>query len=414
MITQSTLMLLVLSMLCSTTILAQNANVANSSTNNDSEALLHAYQQNDNYEPSVLLVIESIQSGQLKAALAQADQHLEKFPQSRIVHLLKADVLHALTSPLPQPGVGFEPKHAAELAGLTHQIKNRWAHAEQRDDKPHTHIPASLVDMGQHEHVIVADMSVGRLYLYKNENGQPRLVRDYYLSVGADGYGKQVEGDNKTPVGVYSIYRHIRGNKLPDLYGSGAFPVNYPNRFDRYLKRTGYGIWLHGTPSNTYARSPWASEGCFVLSNNDLKDISQYIDIEDRTPVILSDAITWVTLSELNTVKQQALTVLSTWKADWESLNTDAYLSHYSQDNFNFGSKDYQRWANRKKETNRGKTFVQLDLELQSLFMYPGETDMFVVKYKQRYLSNNYSGETQKEQYWKRNDSGQWQIIYEG
>lgn len=414
MITQSTLMLLVLSMLCSTTILAQNANVANSSTNNDSEALLHAYQQNDNYEPSVLLVIESIQSGQLKAALAQADQHLEKFPQSRIVHLLKADVLHALTSPLPQPGVGFEPKHAAELVGLTHQIKNRWAHAEQRDDKPHTHIPASLVDMGQHEHVIVADMSVGRLYLYKNENGQPRLVRDYYLSVGADGYGKQVEGDNKTPVGVYSIYRHIRGNKLPDLYGSGAFPVNYPNRFDRYLKRTGYGIWLHGTPSNTYARSPWASEGCFVLSNNDLKDISQYIDIEDRTPVILSDAITWVTLSELNTVKQQALTVLSTWKADWESLNTDAYLSHYSQDNFNFGSKDYQRWANRKKETNRGKTFVQLDLELQSLFMYPGETDMFVVKYKQRYLSNNYSGETQKEQYWKRNDSGQWQIIYEG
>jgi len=268
--------------------------------------------------------------------------------------------------------------------------------------------------MGQHEHVIVTDMVGGRLYLYKNDNGHPKLIRDYYLTVGADGYGKQVEGDNKTPVGVYSINRYIDGDELPDLYGGGAFPVNYPNRFDRYRKRTGYGIWLHGTPSDTYARSPWASEGCFVLSNDDLEDISQYLSVEKRTPVILSDSIEWITSSELSAIKQQAMTVLDAWKADWESLNTEAYLSHYSRDNFNFGSKHYQRWASRKKETNSRKTFVQIDLELQSLFMYPGETDMFVVKYKQRYLSNNYAGQSQKEQYWKRDDAGRWKIIYEG
>ena len=39
---------------------------------------------------------------------------------------------------------------------------------------------------------------------------------------------------------------------------------------------------------------------------------------------------------------------------------------------------------------------------------------MFVIKYKQRYLSNNYSGETDKEQYWQRNEDGEWKIIYEG
>ena len=378
------------------------------------DAVLHAYEQNGNYEPSVLAIIKSIQSGQLSEALGLADKHLEVFPKSRIGHLLKADILHAQTSPLLQPGVGFTAEQATELKGLTHQLKNRWAHAEQGEDSSHNYVPASLLEMGQHEHVIVTDMAAGRLYLYKNDDGRPQLVRDYYLTVGADGYGKQVEGDNKTPVGVYSINRYINGSELPDLYGGGAFPVNYPNRLDRYRERTGYGIWLHGTPSDTYARSPWASEGCFVLSNDDLEDISQYLSVENRTPVILSDSINWTTLSELSAAREQMLSVLDAWKADWESLNTDAYLSHYSQDNFNFGSTQYRRWASRKKQTNSTKTFVQIDLELQSLFVYPGETDMFVVKYKQRYLSNNYSGQSQKEQYWKRNDAGQWKIIYEG
>jgi hypothetical protein len=39
---------------------------------------------------------------------------------------------------------------------------------------------------------------------------------------------------------------------------------------------------------------------------------------------------------------------------------------------------------------------------------------MFVVKYKQRYLSDNYSSESEKEQLWKLDKHGRWRIIYEG
>ncbi len=418
LIVRYSLLALATIMFCANGAFAQNSDGQTSDTHkfnfNEEEALLHAYQQNDNYESSVLSIIKSIQTGKLNVALSLANSHIEKFPKSRVGHLLKADVLYALTSPLSQPGSGLTAEQSVALDGLTHQLKNRWLHAEHEGGKTHTYLPSSLLSIGQHKHVIVADMGSGRLYLYANDGGRPKLIRDYYLTVGSDGFGKQVEGDNKTPVGVYSIYRYIKGSKLPDLYGGGAFPVNYPNRFDRYHKRTGYGIWLHGTPSDTYARSPWASEGCFVLSNDDLNDISQYISVEERTPVILSDSIDWVSLSELTEARQQAMSVIDNWKADWESLNTNAYLSHYSQDNFNFGRANFQRWATRKKDTNSRKTFIQLDIELQSLFMYPGETDMFVVQYTQRYISNNFSGESQKEQYWKRNDSGQWQIIFEG
>lgn len=365
----------------------------------------------DPYENQIIDIVELINQGHLTNALAQTEQHLKQFPKSRVGFLLKADILKAMSSPLAKVGDGINNDKGRD--GLKQQLKNRWNHYSGSSSPNHQKVPANLIDMGQHAHVIVADMAVGRLYLYKNNNNQPKLVRDYYLTVGSQGYGKQVEGDNKTPIGVYSIYRHIPGAELPDLYGKGAYPVNYPNRYDRALKRTGYGIWLHGTPSDTYARSPWASEGCFVLSNNDLLDIEQYIDVKTQTPVILSDVIEWISVEELNQRRKQLLATFWQWQQDWESLDTERYLSHYSTENFNFGREKIDNWAARKRAVNLAKTFVQVDIKIKDLFVYPDQKEMFVVRYTQRYLSNNYVGEAEKEQYWQKDKSGKWKIIYE-
>lgn len=368
-----------------------------------------------NYEPAIIQIIELIQQGQLEKALSISDAHLKDFPKSRIAHLLRADILVGMTSELPDIGSGVEAEaDRASLEGLKHQINNRWSHAISEADYSHTKVPASLVHLGDHPYVIVTDMVNGRLYLYRNEQGAPELIRDYYLTVGSSGFGKQIEGDNKTPVGVYEINRYIEGAELPDLYGKGAFPVNYPNIVDRYRKRTGYGIWLHGTPSDTYARQPWASEGCFVLSNDDLLDIGQFISADDRTPVVLSDKINWVSQTELAELKKTYFSILSAWINDWESIDTQAYLQHYSKSEFNFGRDSFKQWAARKRKVNDNKTFIQVDVSLDSLFLYPGEKDMFVVKYQQHYFSNNYQGKTSKQQYWRRNSDGQWKIVYEG
>ena len=239
--------------------------LAQSSSAEALKAELHAYQSNGDYELAVLAIIDAIKAGDLEKAVTRADAHIEKFPKSQVGHLLRADALSALTG-----GLNSVADNAAlpdnSISGLVHQMRNRWKHRDLHEGITHERFPASLLVMGEHPYVVVADMPEGRLYLYQNDRGRPRLLRDYYMSVGTAGYGKQVEGDNKTPIGVYAINRYIEGSALPDLYGKGAFPVNYPNRYDRYLKRTGYGIWLHGTPSDTYARPPWSSEGCFVLS----------------------------------------------------------------------------------------------------------------------------------------------------
>jgi len=382
------------------------------SADSNRDARLHAYAASGDYEPAVLSIIESIGAGDLEQALRKANAHVADFPKSRVGHLLRADILKGMSGELSEPGASSDLP-ALTVKGLKHQISNRWKHINLHQQSVHTLFPASLVYMGRHRYVLVADLPEGRLYLYKNNAGQPELVRDYYMSVGSAGFGKEIEGDNKTPIGVYEINRYIKGSALPDLYGKGAFPVNYPNRYDRYLQRTGYGIWLHGTPSDTYARSPWASEGCFVISNDDLLDIGQYLSAKDRTPVILSDKIEWLDLAKLDARRKAFLVVLEQWKADWESLDTNALIAHYSSRDFNFGEGDYRQWAKRKRQVNDSKTFVQLDLDVESVFAYPGVQDMIVVKYRQRYLSNNYSAESLKEQYWQRAESGRWQIIYE-
>ena len=39
---------------------------------------------------------------------------------------------------------------------------------------------------------------------------------------------------------------------------------------------------------------------------------------------------------------------------------------------------------------------------------------MIVAEFTQSYFSNNFESEEEKRLYWKRNDRGQWRIIYEG
>ena len=100
------------------------------------------------------------------------------------------------------------------------------------------------------------------MFLYKNQDGLPVYMDDFYVTIGKNGAGKIIEGDQKTPLGVYFVTRFIESGELPDLYGDGAFPINYPNIWDRRNGRTGTGIWLHGTPSTIFSRPPEDSDGC--------------------------------------------------------------------------------------------------------------------------------------------------------
>ncbi len=161
----------------------------------------------------------------------------------------------------------------------------------------------------------------------------------------------------KTPLGVYHVTSRMPREKLTDFYGSGAFPINYPNEWDKRRGRDGFGIWLHGTPSDTYSRPPRSSDGCVVLNNQDLETITQNVQV-GLTPVIISNNVEWVDPSTTQTLRQELARNVESWRHDWESRATDKYLSPYAA-SFTAGKQNLDNWSQHKRQVNAGKTWIK-------------------------------------------------------
>ncbi|MEE8321233.1 MAG: L,D-transpeptidase family protein [Gammaproteobacteria bacterium] len=358
----------------------------------------------------MLNAIEKIRNNDLDAALSDLEHLVKLNPEFNLAQLMYADMLNARARPITDFGNIFNAPFQ-QISALREEAKARWRYHQASPNI--RDIPVSLVQLAdKQKHAIVVDLSISRLFLFQNHNGVPYLIKDFYVTIGKNGTGKYSEGDQKTPVGVYFVTGFIDPKELPDMYGDGAFPINYPNVWDKRYGRTGYGIWLHGTPSGTYSRPPRDSDGCVILSNQDLNTISPFID-KGQTPVILADSIEWIAVDEWKRQRSQYITFIEQWRKDWESRDADLYLRHYSREYSGLG-KDYKGWVQYKRRVNPSKNFIQVNINDPSMFLSPGKERILVVTFDQDYKSNNFSRQFKKRQYWRREEDGKWRIIYEG
>ena len=360
-------------------------------------------------DASLEYVFTEIEANRLDSALERTEAVLRAYPNFRLAHLIKGDLLLARSKPLTT--FGNAPTGAERIRDLRDEAIARLRAYRER---PNTskYIPRYLLQMSPDQrHAIVVDSKRARLYVYANEGGKPRFVADYYVSHGKGGVDKRNEGDNKTPLGVYQVTSFIEQSKLPDLYGSGAFPINYPNEWDRRHGRTGHGIWLHGTPSDTYSRPPLASEGCVTLSNQDLLRISTYVQV-GLTPVIISNEVEWLSLDDWQSERKNLQETIERWRRDWESVDVDRYLSHYSKA-FRSDQQDLAAWTAQKRRVAQNRQWIKVGLDKISMFRNPGREDMVVVTFEQDYRSDGVSDRIRKRQYWLK-EGGRWKIVYEG
>ena len=203
---------------------------------------------------------------------------------------------------------------------------------------------------------------------------------------------------------------------LPDLYGDSAYPINFPSAYDRLSNFTGYGIWIHGTPSTTYSRPPESSDGCVVLSNTDINELAYILD-EPSTPVIISDTglrkISSREVASIDIVQNEILRRIEGWKRSWEEKDINNYLNYYT-DAAKYNNDDYLKWTTHKKNVFKKSRDLKIKIENISLFEYPGDhQELILVQFKQKYSSNLLSNEMIKQQLWTKRNS-QWSIIYEG
>lgn len=354
-------------------------------------------------------VFEALDGRRLDLALQRVEALIAAHPNFRLAHLIRGDLLLARRQPIQT--LGNVPKTVPQdkIEGLRAEALSRLRALRERPNGDL--VPRHVLQLNADQaHALVVDSRRSRLYVFENDAGRPRLVADYYVTLGKNGVEKTREGDQKTPIGVYHVTANLPRQKLTDFYGSGAFPINYPNAWDKKLGRNGHGIWLHGTPSDTYSRPPRASDGCIVLANTDLDLVAGKLRV-GATPVVIADELEWVPAATLDAERKGLADALEAWRADWESRDTAKYLSHYAA-KFHSGDQDLPTWSAHKRKVNAGKQWIKVGLNRVSMFQYPREK-FVVVGFDQDYRSSNLSNVMRKRQYWVR-EGARWKILYEG
>jgi murein L,D-transpeptidase YafK len=360
-------------------------------------------------EAQLARVLGALAQGGLEAALGEADRLVARFPNFRLGHLLRGDLLLARSRPLSDLGEGVRAARE-RLDDLREEAEARLRAA--RDLPALEEVPRDLLQLApSQESALVIDASRSRIYVYENDAGVPRLTGHYYSTLGKRGIDKRREGDQKTPIGVYHVTSRIAGSKLPDLYGWGAFPLDYPNEWDRLQRRTGYGIWIHGVPADTYARAPQASDGCIALANPEIEQLAHHVR-PGATPVIIARRVEWASAGAVRAEREEFLRVLEAWRTDWESRDSARYLAHYAAD-FRSDGMDLARWQAHKQRVNAAKAWIRVSLADVSVLRDPGAPARMVVTFEQDYRSSNLAQKSRKRQYWVR-EEGRWKIAYEG
>lgn len=355
-----------------------------------------------NKEQQLRQAMDLFQQGQAEQAIVTLKNLTQAQPNFRLAHLLLGDML---ASQAGRPLLQNWQNRSTEQ--LLQEARARW----QNERPPADQIPTSLLALNQKQrHAIAVDVAKSRLYLIEQREGALSTIADFYVSIGKNGAGKKVEGDKRTPLGVYTIVEHLSGQDLPDKYGPMAFPMNYPNRWDQRANRTGNGIWLHGVTSQTYSRPPLDSDGCVAMINEDLKSIAPLIEV-GQTPIVIGENLDWQAVSQQQATKDAILQALQQWKTDWESLDANAYLQHYATD-FAARGMNLATWKKYKRRVNANKTFIKVALSDISIFQYPNESNLYEVHFNQAYQSSNFNNQSDKVLYLKQQNQ-QWRIVGE-
>ncbi|MCO4752860.1 MAG: L,D-transpeptidase family protein [Bacteriovoracaceae bacterium] len=280
-------------------------------------------------------------------------------------------------------------------------------------------LPANIYQLDSRfaHHVVVVEKSTHKLYLFENDNSRPKLLKTYQIATGKITGDKRVQGDEKTPEGIYRFQKFRPASDLVSsygdyglIYGAGAFTTNYPNIMDIRAGKTGGGIWLHSTDDDSRVGKGLDSRGCVVAVDSDLKDISKYIDL-NNTPVVIVQNLHYLKESTWTANKNQLANEVLTWAKAWKEKDFDTYINQYSKTDF-FNSKkgNYSQFKYYKKAIFSRTEKPEIAFRNVSILAY---NDYAVVTLEQDYKSKLIQDIGKKILYFKKDANYNWKIVAE-
>lgn len=356
-------------------------------------------------------VYRLIGQARTRDALAKAQSLARDVPNFQLAQLVYGDLLMARSAPLAGIGTAAAaatPETMAQLDALRREAHVRLQ--ALRDQPPAGALPRQFLALpAATRHAVAVDASRARLYLFQQGAGGLELAASHYVSIGRAGVNKSVEGDQRTPLGVYFITSRLFERQLKDFYGPGALPLNYPNPYDRLQGRTGSQIWLHGVPRESYARAPQATDGCVVLANDDLLQLLEQIE-PIGTPVVIAEQLEWVTPEDTGAERRAALELLEDWRRAKSAADLPRLARFYSP-RFSSEAGDLEQWLRTLEREVASTGARNTQLKNVSVLAWRDDSEILVVTFGE-VREGRRSGPV-KRQYWGK-ESGEWKIFFEG
>lgn len=266
-------------------------------------------------------------------------------------------------------------------------------------------------------HVLLVEKATHKLHLYENSGSYPKLVKTFSTATGKFKGDKSISGDHKTPEGIYTIYEFLskqellkRHGKYAEIYGSGAFPMDYPNFIDRRDGKTGGGIWLHSTDDDNRISKGLDSRGCVVVQNQDLKDISQFVEL-NHTPIIVVQDIFYLSQTTWDRNRKELNDSVQKWARAWQTKDFETYINSYDKNRFHDKKHgNYNSYKNYKRAVfSRGDT-PEIKLDFISIM---ATNEYAVVNLQQDYRSPVINDIGKKTLYLKKDANYDWKIVGE-
>lgn len=270
--------------------------------------------------------------------------------------------------------------------------------------------PIYLLEMGYDggDYALLVDKQEQLLYLYRGTGDGPRLYKQFRCTTGRNNKGAKLrEGDLKTPNGVYFFRGILEDEQLPEKYGVRAFTMDYPNDFDRLRNKTGGGIWLHAVNESDRVEKSYDTEGCVVVTNSDIMELSGYIALW-HTPIIVDDSLVTVGSETYQRERTKVLDFIGEWEHSWENKRIDRYMACYDERFSGYGRTKARHRAH-KQRLNEVYKEIKVDLTDINVFAFH---NYLVVSFRQEYRSDRYHSVGRKKLYLTR-DGDSYRILSE-
>jgi murein L,D-transpeptidase YafK len=239
--------------------------------------------------------------------------------------------------------------------------------------------------------LILVEKGTKELKVLENVNNLFSQVVQDNVIVGEKPGDKQIEGDLKTPEGVYELTSKL--TKLDPFYGPLALVTSYPNTFDKAMNKKGHGIWIHGMPLNEKREE--FTQGCIALDNPNLVNLDKSIRLNEALVLISEGKIEKVKKDDISSI----LSFIYKWKDAWRKSDIERYLSFYSNDFRRYDGLTLDGFSQYKKRIFSRKEDKTIVFSNINIIPYPNSLNkkMYKVLMDEKYRTRNYKFDGKKE-----------------